>query len=189
MFSKKYSNIIAFDDAPFDRNRFERVKIVGTIYANLRLDGMIIGEVDKDGSDATVEISRLVTQSKFFDHIRLILLQGVTVAGFNVIDVNELHDVTGVPVLIMTRKQPDLTNIRTALLDRIADGAVKWAHIERLGAMEPVDEIFMQRVGIEKEEAAAVLRRLAIHSKIPEPLRIAHMIAAAVSHGISHGHA
>lgn len=54
------SNVIGFDDAPFDRNTWDKVRIVGTVYAGPRLDGVLIGEIERDGFDAARELIRQI---------------------------------------------------------------------------------------------------------------------------------
>ena len=91
------------------------------------------------------------------------------------------------PVLIISRKAPDLDAIRNALLNKIPGGRRKWRLIDRLGPMEPCHNCFIQRVGLSFEEALYTVKRLAVHGNIPEPLRIAHIIAGAVGTGTSSG--
>jgi endonuclease V-like protein UPF0215 family len=184
---RRLSNSIAFDDAPFGRNQKGRVRVVGTVYACLRFDGLVIGAIEKDGSDATTELARLVAGTKFAQHVQLILLQGITMAGFNVVDIHELHRQTGVPVLVVARKPPDLNRIRSALLTKITGGADKWAKIEKSGEMEPVGDVVVQRVGLTPSSAKDVITRLTITGSIPEPIRVAHLIAGALTYGMSHG--
>ncbi|HSG81695.1 MAG TPA: DUF99 family protein, partial [Gemmatimonadota bacterium] len=111
----------------------------------------------------------------------------VALGGFNVIDLQGLHERLGMPVMVVARRQPRLERIREALLTRVAGGARKWALIERLGAMEPVADVFVQRVGLSLEQAEEVIRRLAVHSNLPEPLRTAHLIAGGIATGQSRG--
>ena len=47
-----------------------------------------------------MELVELVRGSQFAQHVRGVLLQGIAVAGFNVVDVHGLHTALGVPVLI-----------------------------------------------------------------------------------------
>lgn len=187
MAEKRFSNVVGFDDAPFSRDHRGNVAVVGTVYAGPRFDGVLIGAVEKDGSDAADRLAALVRTSKFCGHIRLILLQGITCAGFNVVDVFALHEKTGLPVLVVARKAPDMAAVQEALLSHIPEGKAKWAVLERLGPMEPVNQVFIQRVGITREQAAAVLDQFAIYSHIPEPLRTAHLIAGAMALGQSNG--
>ena len=184
---KRFSNVIGFDDAPFPRHHQGKVKVVGAVFADLRFDGVIIGEIEKDGSDAAEKLTELVTASKFADHTQLIMLQGIALGGFNVIDVFYLNQRLGIPVLVISRRRADMAAIRKALITHIPDGMKKWVLIEKLGPMEPVGEIYVQRVGLTPSQAAAVIDRFAIHSRIPEPIRAAHLIAGAIIDGQSRG--
>ncbi|MCF8025235.1 MAG: DUF99 family protein, partial [Desulfobacteraceae bacterium] len=57
---KRLSNVAGFDDAPFDRAHRGNVSVVGTVYAELRFDGVLIGEIEKDGFDAAQKIADLI---------------------------------------------------------------------------------------------------------------------------------
>ncbi len=135
--------------------------------------------------DRTVALSH--AGSRFAGHLQLVMLQGIALAGFNVVDVHALHSALGLPVLVIARHRPDTDAIRHALLARVRGGARKWRLIERLGPMENLGGVWVQRVGIDRVDAAAVVRRFARHSRIPEPLRTAHLIAGALARGKSTG--
>ena len=49
---KPFSNVVGFDDAPFRRDHRGDVAVVGTVYAGLRLDGILLGKVRRDGANA-----------------------------------------------------------------------------------------------------------------------------------------
>jgi hypothetical protein len=55
--------------------------------------------------------------------------------------------------------------------------------------MEPAGPVYVQRVGLSLDQAAAVVKRLAIEGSLPEPLRVAHLIAGAIAEGQSRGRA
>ncbi len=184
---KRFTNVVGFDDAPFPRDCNGKVKLVGTVYAGLRFDGVLIGEVDRDGFDSASQLTELISRSKFAEHIQLVMLQGIAFAGFNVVDVFALHECLGLPVMVISRKQPDMALIRKALLSHIEEGKPKWAVLERLGEMEQMRAVFVQRVGLSSEQAIAVLNRFAVYGNIPEPLRTAHLIAGALVYGQSKG--
>ena len=186
-FEKQISNIIGFDDGPFDREARCPVPVVGAVYASMRLDGVLVGEIERDGRDATDVLADLVSKSKFFEHAQLIMLQGIAMAGFNVVDAIGLHHRLGLPVLVVARRNPDWESIREALVSRIENGRKKWRLIEKLGPMEPIDRVFVQRVGVSPGQAADTISRFSIHSHIPEPVRTAHLIAGAMVHGVSKG--
>ncbi len=54
----RISNVIGFDDAPFERVSFEKVQIVGTVYTGFRLNGLLIGEIERDGSNTSKEMDQ-----------------------------------------------------------------------------------------------------------------------------------
>ncbi len=184
---RRFTNVVAFDDGPFPRHHAGRVLVVGTVYADLRLDGVLVGAVEKDGRDAADALSRLVVQSRFNAHIRLVMLQGIALGGFNVVDVFELQRRLARPILVVSRRRPDMAAIQEALLKHIPAGAAKWRIIERLGPMEPAGPVFIQRVGIEREAALETVNHFTVHGHLPEPLRSAHLIAGALVNGQSRG--
>lgn len=183
---KRYSNVIGFDDGPFTHDYVGNVKVVGAVFTGLKLTGVMVGEVEKDGTDAAEKLARLVAESKFAEHVQLVMLQGIALAGFNVVDVFYLHEQLDLPVLTVSRKLPDLASIQKALT-RLPGGEQKWALIDKLGPLELAGNVYVQRVGLTSEEAADVIGRFAVHSNIPEPLRTAHLIAGAIASGQSRG--
>ena len=182
---KRISHVIGFDDAPFARAHRGDVLIVGAVFAGTRLEGVLSGKVRRDGANATRVLIDLVRRSRFGAQVQAILLQGVAFAGFNVVDVHAVHEALKIPVLVVARRAPKLAAIRTALLHKVPGGRRKWALIERLGPMEAVQGVYVQRAGITLDKAADLIRRLALHSTLPEPLRTAHLIAGGVTQGES----
>jgi hypothetical protein len=183
---KRFSNIIGFDDAPFPAAHTGAVRVVGTVYAKARLDGILIGDVQRDGTDAARKLARMVAQSKFAPGVQLLMLQGIALAGFNVVDVFDLNARLQLPVLVVARRRPDMAAIRSALM-KLRGGRRKWALIERLGPMEAIENVYVQRVGLTIEQAGAALRQCTFTGHIPEPLRVAHLIAGAITRGQSSG--
>jgi endonuclease V-like protein UPF0215 family len=184
---RSFSHVVGFDDAPFLRYHRGDVPIIGAVYAGLRLEGILAGRVRRDGSNATQRLAQLIKGSKFERQLQLVMLQGIALAGFNVVDVEALHRVLGLPVLVVVRKRPRLEKVRRALLARVPSGERKWRLIERLGPVDWVAGLYVQRVGMTLDEVAGVIRRLAVHSHIPEPLRTAHLIAGGIALGQSRG--
>ncbi|TCS73064.1 hypothetical protein EDC61_103187 [Sulfuritortus calidifontis] len=179
------SHVIGFDDAPFQRGWRGDVLVVGAVYAGSRLDGVISTRVRRDGVNSTTRLIECLTGSKYFAQLQAILLQGIAFAGFNVIDLDRLHRATGLPVLVIARRRPDLAAIRRALLEKVPGGARKWRLIEAAGPMTPLAGLYCQPVGLSPARAERLIRRLQIHGQLPEPLRVAHMIAGGVTTGES----
>ena len=179
------SHVVGFDDAPFEHGYRGDVLVVGAVFAGNRLDGVISTKVRRDGANAAQRLIDCITDSKYFDQLQAVLLQGIAFAGFNVVDLQWLHQATRLPVLVVVRSLPDFVAIRQALLQKVPGGARKWRLIEAAGPMEPMDALFVQRRGIAPEDAATLLASLQLNSQLPEPLRVAHMIAGGVTTGES----
>ncbi len=182
---RRLSHVVGFDDAPFERSHRGDVLVVGAVFAGNRLDGVISTKVRRDGANAAQRLIDCLAGSKYFDQLQAILLQGIAFAGFNVVDLQRLHQATGLPVLVVARYQPDLQAIRKALLEQVPGGARKWRLIEAAGPMEPLAALYVQRCGITPENAARLLASLQQNSHLPEPLGMAHMIAGGVTTGES----
>lgn len=182
----RHSNVVGFDDAPFPRDHRGNVPLVGAVFSGRRLDGVVVGRVRRDGANAARVIADVISTSRFAPQLQLILLQGVAVAGFNVVDVHWLHRRVALPVLVVVRRAPRMVRIHRALA-RVRGGERKWRLIDRLGQPEPLGGVYVQRIGLTRDEAQAVLGRLALSGPIPEPLRVAHLLAGALATGQSRG--
>lgn len=176
---------IGFDDAPFDRAWRGDVPVFGAVYAGHTLHGVVSGRVRRDGRNSTAELARLTGLAGA--QVRLVLLQGIALAGFNVVDIHALHAATGRPVLVVARRAPRLDAVRAALLGHVTGGARKWRLVQAAGEMEPCAGVWVQRAGLSLEDAESALRALTVTGRVPGPLRAAHLIAGGVTRGSSRG--
>jgi uncharacterized protein len=186
--ARRLTNVIGFDDGPFEPAHRGDVGLVGAVCARTRLDGVLAGRVRRDGANATRRMIEMITRSQFVDHVRAVLLHGIAVGGFNVVDVRGLSGALGVPVLVVARRRPDMDAMRRAL-SQVPGGQAKWALIEDAGPMEPLGGLHVQRMGLSRDEAATLLEATTLHGHVPEPLRVAHLIAGAMATGRSRGRA
>jgi len=187
MSTRSFSNVVGFDDSPFDLEHRGDVRVVGAVCARTRLDGVLATTVRRDGNNATDRLIEIVESSRFADHIRAILLQGIALAGFNVVDLERLAGALDIPVLVVVRKQPRMQMVKDALIERTTGGAEKWQLIEKHGPLERCGALWVQRVGLTLREATDLLAATTSHGNIPEPLRLAHIIAGGVERGASRG--
>jgi endonuclease V-like protein UPF0215 family len=172
---------VGFDDGPFPPDHRGDVDVIGAVFSGLRLDGVLRTRIRRDGSNATDRILSVLEESRFRPQLQLILLQGIALAGFNVVDIHALHRRCGIPVVVVSRHQPDLAAVRRALLGSVPGGERKWSLVEGAGPPRAIDGLWLQCAGCRCDLAAGTLRRLAVHSRIPEPLRTAHLIAGGIS--------
>jgi endonuclease V-like protein UPF0215 family len=179
--ARPLTHAIGLDDGPFLPEHRGDVDLVGAVCSGARLDGVLRTRVRRDGANATARIAALIEASPYSGHIRLVLLQGIAVAGFNVVDIHGLSERLALPVVAVSRRRPDLGAILRALTRKVPGGRTKWRLIERAGEPREAAGVWLQCAGIGLAEATAAVARLAVNGRIPEPLRLAHLIASGIS--------
>lgn len=180
----KKIRVMGVDDSPFNKNRDSRVNISGIICSDTRFEGMLWDEVSRDGVDATEVIASMLCESKFYDQVDVVLLDGIAVGGFNVILLPELNERIGKPCIAVMRKYPDLNSIDKAL-DRFQDGEKRKKDIQQAGVIHQIDGFVFQVNGCDEKLAAKVLRQVTDTGHVPEALRLAHLIGSAIKTGVS----
>jgi endonuclease V-like protein UPF0215 family len=189
---KKEIRILAFDDGPFEFKSKGKDILVGTIFRGGEfMDGLLKTEIEIDGTDATKKIIDVANKSKHKD-IRVIMLNGITFAGFNTVDIEEIHNKTNLPIIVVSRKKPNLERF-VASMKNLSNFEERVKCVENAGPFFSVNiknkKVYFQTHGITEKDAALILKRSATRSLIPEPLRIAHLIATGIVLGESVGRA
>lgn len=189
MHIKPQIRVLGIDDSALIN---EKVTIIGAFFrGGEQLDGVLKSEITKDGMDATDIISGMVENSKYYSQIRVIMLDGVTYAGFNPVDIKKIFEETNIPVIVFMRSCPDFEKIKLAL-ENLTAREERWEIIRRAGKIYKIardNPVFIQLCGIDKDSAVKIVQLTTIHGNIPEPLRVAHLIATGVVLGESTGKA
>jgi len=190
---KEEIRILGIDDGPFTKNDKE-VIVIGVIFRGGEfIDGLLRTYVSVDGLDATEKLSEMINSSKHKQQLKVIMLDGITLGGFNIIDIKKLYSETKIPVIVINRKIPDLKSIKTALEKNFEDFEKRWKMILNAGKIKELKlekfSIYYQNLGLEDEETEEIILLSTKHAQIPEPLRVAHLIATGIVKGESEGHA
>ena len=175
---------IGFDDAPFRRGAGGKVGVAGVVCAGTRFEGLVWGAVRKDGWNATDVLLGLLLGSKFLPQLHLVLLDGITLGGFNVVDLSRLSLALGRPCLAVMRQPPDLAAVEAALR-RLPRPGARLDLLRRAGPVHRTRGFVFQVKGADPDVAADALVRLTDRGRVPEPLRLAHLIGAAFLTGRS----
>jgi endonuclease V-like protein UPF0215 family len=80
---------------------------------------------------------------------------------------------------------PDINNIKKTLIKIKKKNKIKL--IEKAGKITRIGNIFVQLAGIDLEHAGKILKVVCTRSFVPEPIRLAHMIASGIALGESRG--
>lgn len=175
---------IGFDDAPFPRRRGSRVHLAGVVCAGTRFEGLVWGHLRRDGWDATERIARLLLGGKFLPQLHLVLLDGLSFGGFNLVDLTALASRLARPCVAVMRRPPDLAAVERAVR-RLPRPERRLRLIERAGPVHVVPPFAFQVRGAEPGAVAEALARVTDRGHVPEPLRLAHLVGAAVRLGES----
>lgn len=177
------------DDSPFRKGDKDAL-VIGVVFRGSNfLDGVLSTRITVDGNDFTEKLSRMVIGTRHREQLQVLMLNGITFAGFNMADLPKIHELTEMPAISVVRKMPDFKKIRKAIFSRFCDddAETKWKAIEKAGALHPCGRGFFQCAGIGPKDASALVAATSIHSDIPEPIRVAHLIAGGVVGGESRG--
>ncbi|MDH4221774.1 MAG: DUF99 family protein [Candidatus Bathyarchaeota archaeon] len=179
--------VLGVDDGIFVPHTKDTVDVVGVVYrGGYWLDGVMRTEVTVDGVDATEKIADMIKKSPHYEELRVVILNGITFAGFNVVDINKLFKTMNLPVIAVAREKPDLEKIKKAL-ENLPECERRWQAIESAGKIIEVqtrnteETVYTQIAGISQEDAEKILKRTSTRSNIPEALRVAHIIASGLT--------
>lgn len=184
---KREIRVLGIDDGVFTPHAKGEVDLVGIVYrGGYWFDGVMRTEIAIDGLDATEKIASMIVDSPHYDQLRVIILDGVTFGGFNVVNIKELFRTVNRPVIAVTRERPDFDEIEKALRN-LPESEKRWAAIKDTGEITEVRTrkgkapIYMQVAGITRKDAEEILRKTSTRSNIPEALRVAHIVASGLT--------
>lgn len=181
--SNKELRILGIDDSHFEKGDDECL-VIGVLYREGYVESVLSTRIRVDGDDATQKFAELANSSK--SKPNALMLQGITFAGFNIVDVQELSRLTGLPVIAIMRKRPDFDAVRSAL-QNLPDSESRWEKVESAGELRKCGDIYFQAAGT--EDAPAFISTTTVRGNMPEPVRLAHVIASGVTLGSVHGRA
>ncbi|HID73615.1 MAG TPA: DUF99 family protein [Thermoplasmata archaeon] len=183
---KRQFRCAAFATGSVDLSRDTMALVMVVARAPAYLESVAVGMVTVDGMDATdrmIELLRRVPQNS---QVRLLLTNATTMAGFNVIDTERLHRETGAGFVSIVREEPDADAVREALIARFDGWEDRWTLLSRHEWLR-MGDIHVTWEGMDGREVADALRLTTVHGSVPEPLRIARLVATAIEDGVSHG--
>lgn len=180
--------MLGVDDGVFTPHVESLVPVVGVVFrGGFWLDGVMYTEVLVDGFDATGKISAMILGSPHYRQLRVVLLNGITFAGFNVVDMKALNAATKLPVVAVTRAKPDLVGVHEAL-KHLSRSEERWQAVLSAGEVFEVstrregEKVYLHVAGISLDDAVRVVRLTSTRSNVPEALRVAHLVASGISH-------
>ena len=189
---KRQIRILGIDDSPFTFNDKYCTVIGAVMRGGEYLECVLSGRVAIDGNEATSICKEMIQNTKHRQQLKVVMLDGVALGGFNIVDITELYESTNLPIITITRDKPDFDKIKTALQKNFNDWEERWKTLKE-GEMYTIktrhNPIYVKCVGITIEDAKEIINLSTIRGVIPEPIRVAHVIASGITRGESYGKA
>ncbi len=187
-----HPRFLGLDEGPFTFDD-ESAVVAGVLTRGAAtVEAILIDRVNVDGWDATELVVRLVDRLPGTGPGR-VLIDGVTLGGMNLVDLDQVAKQTNVPVLGIARREPVLGGLAAA-----AERAEEPERRRRMLPATPPIAISIKQTRLwvqahdpttgplsDPAQIAELLRPAMAQGNTPEPLRLAHHIATAMVRGVS----
>ena len=146
------------------------------------VDGVALGRTSVGGNDATGVIASLHRRLGRND-VNLLIVSGAILSLYNIIDVDLLSAKTKLPVICLTYKETG--GIEDSIRRHFPEGPErKLLAYRALGKRVPVKlrtghTVYVRAAGMEAEETRKILDSFTLQGSVPEPVRVAKLIARA----------
>jgi endonuclease V-like protein UPF0215 family len=180
-------HVLAVDDGPFAKRQPEPVPIVGVMMEGPDVvESISLGSFPVDGAEATRFLATWIAGQRCHPSLQAVILGGITLAGLGIVDVPALAARLSRPVLVVNRRDPQRSRLAAAL--ESAGLPERIALVDRTPRAFRVDDgLYLAYAGTDRTAAEALLRASLGKARLPEALRVAHLIAAAIVTGESSG--
>ena len=189
---KQQIRLLGIDDSPFTFTDKYGTIIGVVMRGGEYLEGVLKNQVSIDGDDATYACKQMIENTRHRTQLKALLLDGIALGGFNIVDIEEIYTTTNLPVITITRDKPDFEKIKLALQKNFKDWEKRF-NLMKKGKLHEVktryNPIYVKCIGINIEEAKEIIKLSTIRGVIPEPIRVAHLIASGITRGESYGKA
>jgi endonuclease V-like protein UPF0215 family len=177
--------VIGVDDGvlPSRKQGRQRALLAAVLLEDLHILQVRFARIQVDGRDANSVLSALLRGIRF----DAIILSGISFAGFNLIDISKLGRTVRKPVIAVTGDKPDNQAVRRALKAHFDDWEERWLMVKAAGKLhscrplpeEP--ELYFEVNRASPATALRIIKSTAVISRLPEPVRVAGLLAKALS--------
>ncbi|MBS7622954.1 DUF99 family protein [Candidatus Bathyarchaeota archaeon] len=173
----------------FIKSKSRRSILAGVVMrSDLIVDGFSFARTTVGGTDATASVVELYRRLDRRD-INIILLNGCVISWFNIISLGEVHRDTELPLICITYEESEgLERYFTEYFRDEAEERIR--RYRENGEREELKlhtgkTVFARYLGIERGDAARVLNRFTLQGSVPDPLRVARLLARRIAQQLS----
>lgn len=144
------------------------------------IDGFVFGHATVEGDDATESILAMYRKLNRQD-ISFLLVSGLIISMYNIVNIKKLWQEFQIPIVGVTYEESD--GIEEAIKHHFPNSyASKIDQYRNLGprikiGLHTGHELYVRVEGCETNEAKRLLDALTLQGSIPEPLRVAQLLA------------
>jgi endonuclease V-like protein UPF0215 family len=177
--------IVGVDDGAFPATRGvkQHALLAVVVFHKLHVLTVRVGRIEVDGRDATRVLLSLLKPIRF----DIVMLSGISFGGFNVVDVAQLARATRKPIIAISGEKPNNAAVRRALQKHFLDWEERWRMVRNAGplyAFKPIpkeSELYFEVKGASPAFAKRSIASAATISRLPEPIRVARILARSLS--------
>ncbi len=189
---KSQIRVLGIDDSPFDFGD-KKTSVIGVVMRiPSYIEAVLKTDVEVDGFDACTKLAEMINSSRYKEQLRLIMLDGVALGGFNVVDIYELYESVNLPIVTITRAKPNFIGMESALKEHFDDWSERYKVISK-GDLVKIETkhkpLYAKFVGIDLKEVKRIIDLATVRGAIPEAIRVAHLVASGIAKGESYGRA
>ncbi|MFX0097135.1 MAG: DUF99 family protein [Candidatus Hodarchaeota archaeon] len=182
--SKKGIRVLGISES-FQKEKSKKSVLAGVVIrADRIVDGFAATTITLGGFDATDGIVRIFDIVDRTD-INVLMLNGVIIAWFNVIDLNLLHERLSIPIIAVTYEESQ-ESLKKYFREYFPKSWERKMEVYvRNGEREHIllrtgHEVLVRYLGMGKREAKSLLDKFTIQGSIPEPLRVSRLLARSL---------
>jgi hypothetical protein len=175
--------VVGVEDGSFQKGLARSALLAAVLFRGLEIENVKITEITIDGLDATKKLAEILSEWEF----AAVLLAGISFAGFNIINPTAIHEKFKKPIIIVTRTKPDNKAVHRALQRHFKDWRIRWEVFQKLDSFHKMavlaDEpsIYVETIGADAKWAYNLIHALSVCCRVPEPIRVARLIARGLS--------
>jgi uncharacterized protein len=158
--------------------------------SDLIVDGFALGTLKVSGSDATERILALLKDLNRND-VNAILLSGSILSLYNIVDVDSLNEECDLPVIALTfrKSRSDLEKNIKARFTK-GEAKLKLQLLKKLGKPDKIElrtnyPVFVRAAGVSLDDARKILDKFTLQGAVPEPIRLARLLARSVAYSLT----
>lgn len=159
------------------------VPLCAVVWRNPFIDHFFVRNIPVDPPNLTQAILDLIPPSIVQDHhIKALLCANTIMAGLGILDLNRINNEWDTPVIALADKRPDNAALEKPLA-KLSDADDRRAVLARNPSSwveVPDSRLWVSGVGMSSEEQISLVTSLAQVGNLPEPVRLATLLARSL---------